>query len=165
MVLILAGIGIVTPGFMDLLLAFLRLALGVQAPPVVPWWVGLILIGGGILVFLVGVFGAENTQSGTASRLAFRINASNGIKRLHRLKPSGSIRIGRSRDNDLIIKDDYVSRHHCVVIVRNDHVEINDLNAHNITKINGVKARSGLINVNESFSIGATEFVLVRVGS
>jgi hypothetical protein len=47
--------------------------------------------------------------------------------------------------------------------VSDDYVVVRDLDSHNLTKINGVKGRAGIVSVNESLVVGRTELTLVRV--
>ncbi|PIT04469.1 hypothetical protein TSA1_29705 [Bradyrhizobium nitroreducens] len=75
---------------------------------------------------------------------------------------NSSISIGRGQDNDLIIKDDYVSKYHCIAEVHDDYIEVTDLAAHNAIKFNGVKARKGILRINDTMTVGQTELVLVR---
>jgi hypothetical protein len=161
-ILVIAGIGIIVPGFKDLLIEFLRVQLGLQPSPTAPYWVGMLLVGGGIFVASLG-FSRRNSAGGTVSGwLAFKINYPNGSRKFHRLPKNSALRIGRGKDNDLIIKDEYVSKYHCVVQVHDDHVEVNDLAAHNPIKFNGIRARKGVLFVNDSMTLGQTELVVVK---
>ncbi len=47
--------------------------------------------------------------------------------------------IGRSQDNDIVIDDPNVSKHHAQLHIDGDRIAINDLNSTNGTSINGVK--------------------------
>jgi hypothetical protein len=161
-ILIVAGIGIITPGFRDLIIEFLRSTLGLQPYPNAPYWVGIFLVAAGIFVFSLG-FGRRSASSGSDSGwLAFKINYANGSRKFHRLPRNSSLRIGRGRDNDLILKDEYVSKYHCVIEVHEDHVEVSDLAAHNPIKFNGIRARRGILFINDSMTLGQTELVVVR---
>jgi hypothetical protein len=161
-VLILAGVGVISLGLKELVAFVIGALFGVRPPEQVPYWVGLLLIATGVGIFVVGLFRPERRTVETCAELAFKINYANGSRRFHRLMCNSSFRIGRGEDNDLVINDEYVSKYHCVVRVGSDRVEIQDLAAHNLIKINGVKVRVGVLRAHDRMTIGRTELVLVQ---
>lgn len=55
------------------------------------------------------------------------------------MKDMDTVKIGRSSDNDEIITQGEVSRHHCELFCKNNKVFIKDLGSLNGTKVNGEK--------------------------
>ena len=66
--------------------------------------------------------------------------------------------IGRSSDNDVVINDPFVGRHHCQLIKNNDSsYNIVDLGSANGTYVNGARITGGTkIKVNDIIRIGNT---------
>lgn len=74
------------------------------------------------------------------------------------------IRIGRNNDNQIILEDEKVSRHHCSIIRHPDNrFEINDLNSTNKTFVNEVEVHSRDLNVGDLVRIGDTLFLFTTV--
>jgi len=69
---------------------------------------------------------------------------------------SGTVRIGRDSDNDIVIEDDLlVSRHHAEVRRRSDgHWEIVDLHSHNGTFVNGRRVENAVLDERDAVGIG-----------
>ncbi|MFF8960738.1 FHA domain-containing protein [Streptomyces sp. NPDC014894] len=76
--------------------------------------------------------------------------------------PARTVRIGRSGDNDLVIDDLTVSRHHAELRARPDggH-EIADLGSHNGTFLNGGPVARALVSPGDVIGIGHSAFCLV----
>jgi hypothetical protein len=159
LLLIAGGLGVITPGLKDAFISATKQVIGQQPSAETPYWVGLILIFAGLVVFAIGQFGRGQS---TATTLAFKIRYPDGTQTIYRVKDNSRIRVGRSEDNDLIFRDPYVSQHHCILQVRNEHVEVADLNATNVTRINEVETRGGILGVNETLTLGETKLTLVR---
>ena len=66
------------------------------------------------------------------------------------------ITIGRSSENDVVISDPYVGRHHCQIIENNGKYSISSINAKNGTYVNGRK-------INEE--TGLSDSDIVRIGN
>ena len=56
-----------------------------------------------------------------------------------------TIKIGRSSDNDFVLNENIVSRHHCELYSSNNKVYIKDLDSTNGTQVNGSKITSPTI--------------------
>ncbi len=70
------------------------------------------------------------------------------------------LRIGRTPDNDLIVADHEVSRHHCAITATDGGFVLTDLRSTNGTRINGVGVTSPrLLADGDALSIGGAEFV------
>ncbi|MEU6764170.1 FHA domain-containing protein [Streptomyces sp. NPDC046853] len=83
----------------------------------------------------------------------------------HQLALGRKMRIGRALENELVVSDLQVSRHHAEFTATPDgRFEIHDLGSHNGTYINGqpiAKSGSALIGPNDTVSVGHSTFRLV----
>jgi transcriptional regulator with PAS, ATPase and Fis domain len=84
------------------------------------------------------------------------------IKKFPLSKPA--ITIGRSSENDLIIDEDYVSRRHMRIDVKDTCIAIYDLNSTNGIYVEGTRVKQAVIQIGESFFVKGTSFIL-RDGS
>ncbi|MEY9988870.1 ABC-type multidrug transport system ATPase subunit/ABC-type multidrug transport system permease subunit [Streptomyces sp. V4I8] len=76
--------------------------------------------------------------------------------------PARAVRIGRAADNDLVIEDLIVSRHHAELRALPDGTyEITDLGSHNGTYLNGSSITSAPIGPGDIVGIGHSAFCLV----
>ncbi|WP_369269091.1 FHA domain-containing protein [Streptomyces sp. R11] len=76
--------------------------------------------------------------------------------------PTRAVRIGRAADNDLVIDDLVVSRHHAELHVLPDGTyEIADLGSHNRTYLNGSPVTTAPIGPGDIVGIGHSAFCLV----
>ncbi|MFJ9521771.1 FHA domain-containing protein [Kitasatospora sp. NPDC101801] len=81
--------------------------------------------------------------------------------RVRRL-PAKVTRIGRSEDNDLVLADLSVSRHHAELRVRPDgRYEITDLDSHNGTYLNGSPVHTAPVGADDLVGIGHSMLCLV----
>src|ERR1700676_1200364 len=72
------------------------------------------------------------------------------------------LRIGRSPDNDIVVPDLIVSRHHAELRETCDgQYEIVDLGGHNGTFVNGRRVTSAVLDVNDIVGIGHATFRVV----
>jgi transcriptional regulator with GAF, ATPase, and Fis domain len=70
----------------------------------------------------------------------------------------GIIRVGTSKDNDLVVTDDSVSHRHMEIRLRGDEVRVTDLRSTNGTTIDGVKIREAIVTPGAIIRIGDTAF-------
>nr|WP_234542427.1 FHA domain-containing protein [Streptomyces shenzhenensis] len=76
--------------------------------------------------------------------------------------PARTVRIGRAADNDVVVDDLIVSRHHAELRVRPDGShEIVDLDSHNGTYLNGRAVTHALLGPRDVVGIGHFAFCLV----
>ncbi|GAA2750479.1 FHA domain-containing protein [Kitasatospora cinereorecta] len=76
--------------------------------------------------------------------------------------PAKVVRIGRAPDNDLVVGDLSVSRHHAELRARADgRYEIADLESHNGTFLNGQPVLQALVGPGDLIGIGHSVFCLV----
>lgn len=73
-----------------------------------------------------------------------------------------TVTIGRNFDNDLVIREDFISRNHVRITRDEDSIVVSDLKSTNGININGENVREALIRVGESFILGKMEFFLKR---
>jgi adenylate cyclase len=66
----------------------------------------------------------------------------------------GEVKIGRASDNDLIINDFGVSRHHAKVVVDNGQCFIVDLESRNGTRVNNIPVTRRPLNDGDEVSLG-----------
>ena len=75
--------------------------------------------------------------------------------------PAKALRIGRIPDNDLVLRDLDVSRHHAELRKSSDGAyEIVDLGSHNGTFVNGRRVSSAVLSESDIVSIGRSTFRL-----
>lgn len=72
----------------------------------------------------------------------------------------GENSVGRCRDNDVILSDDSVSRHHARIVVEGSHVFVEDLKSSNGTKVAGQKVRCAPLMRDVSVTFGRIEVIL-----
>jgi len=72
------------------------------------------------------------------------------------------ITIGRSGENHLVIKEDFISRNHVKIQSKEDAIIVEDLGSTNGVNVGGEKVKKARINMGESFLLGKMEFFLRR---
>ncbi|MCP5106495.1 MAG: FHA domain-containing protein [bacterium] len=82
------------------------------------------------------------------------------IKKFPLDKPA--ITIGRSYENDLVIREDFISRNHVQIDGLEDAITIKDLGSTNGINVHGEKVKEAFIKIGESFILGKMEFFLKR---
>ncbi|MDT0453454.1 FHA domain-containing protein [Streptomyces sp. DSM 40473] len=81
--------------------------------------------------------------------------------RFHQMAVGRVMRIGRALDNDLVVSDLQVSRHHAEFRATPGGFEIVDLGSHNGTYVNGQPVRQQLIGPQDTVGVGHSTFRLV----
>jgi pSer/pThr/pTyr-binding forkhead associated (FHA) protein len=66
------------------------------------------------------------------------------------------IRIGRQSDNDLVVTDPGVSRHHAEIINTNGTCTLHDLGSTNGTYVNGTVVSEHALREGDRISLGST---------
>jgi len=80
------------------------------------------------------------------------------------LNQEGTMSVGRLSGNDIIIDDPSISRNHCLVYVKHNSVEIEDLQSTNGLQVRGERAtRRTEINVGDEVMIGNVKLHLREV--
>ena len=69
----------------------------------------------------------------------------------------GRLTIGKAADNDLVLSDDTVSRHHCEIVRAPDGLHVRDLESTNGTKIDGTRIREAMVTPGSVLKVGEVE--------
>jgi len=72
------------------------------------------------------------------------------------------VRIGRVPDNDLVLYDTGVSRHHCEIINDGDGFVLRDVGSANGTMLNGVLTTEASVKEGDEITVCATRFLFTR---
>jgi transcriptional regulator with GAF, ATPase, and Fis domain len=72
----------------------------------------------------------------------------------------GRVRIGKAPDNDLVLSDDTVSRHHCELIRSPDGIHVKDLESTNGTRVDGTRVREATVQPGSVLKVGEVEIAL-----
>jgi transcriptional regulator with GAF, ATPase, and Fis domain len=73
---------------------------------------------------------------------------------------TGTIRVGKAPDNDLVIPDDTVSRHHCELIRSVEGVIVKDLGSTNGTKVSGARVTEAIFPPGTIIRVGEVDIAL-----
>lgn len=73
----------------------------------------------------------------------------------------GQITIGRESSNGFCLSDPGVSRRHCAIRQMDEHYELNDLDSHNGTFLNGIPVKLQAINHGDKLRVGSSELVFL----
>jgi hypothetical protein len=99
--------------------------------------------------------------SAPAARL--RVIARDGDEQVHTFDGSG-LTIGRSADNDLVLSDSRVSRHHARISGRRGTLVYSDLGSTNGSRVNGVDVGELVLGAGDRIEIGDTVIVVEVAG-
>jgi DNA-binding NtrC family response regulator len=69
----------------------------------------------------------------------------------------GSLTVGQSSRNDVVLRDERVSRRHCVIEVARDCVRVRDLNSTNGTMVNGLRVTSADLTTGGTIGVGSVQ--------
>jgi transcriptional regulator with GAF, ATPase, and Fis domain len=76
-------------------------------------------------------------------------------------RPLGDkVRVGKAQDNDLVLSDDTVSRHHCELTRANDGVHVRDLGSTNGTRVQGARVSEAIVQPGTVLKVGEVEIAL-----
>jgi transcriptional regulator with GAF, ATPase, and Fis domain len=70
------------------------------------------------------------------------------------------LRIGKAPDNDLVLADDTVSRHHCELTRAPDGVHVRDLGSTNGTKVQGTRVSEAIVQPGVVLKVGEIEIAV-----
>jgi transcriptional regulator of acetoin/glycerol metabolism len=73
---------------------------------------------------------------------------------------SGTIKVGKAPDNELVLPDDTVSRHHCELTRTADGILVKDLSSTNGTKVNGARVQEATFPPGTVVKVGEVEISL-----
>ncbi len=71
-----------------------------------------------------------------------------------------TLRIGKAPDNDLVLADDTVSRHHCELTRGQGGIHVRDLGSTNGTKVQGARISEAVVSPGAVLKVGEVEIVL-----
>lgn len=75
----------------------------------------------------------------------------------HRVAVEGRpLGIGRGADNNLVVADPLLSRHHARIVPRNGRLVLSDLASHNGTRVNGRAVREAVLGAGDRVELGGT---------
>ena len=97
-------------------------------------------------------------RGGSSSGLVILVlsGMSKGVSR-----PLGQrLSIGKAPDNDLVLADDTVSRHHCELTRANDGVQVRDLGSTNGTRVQGARVTEAVLQPGAVLKVGEVEIAL-----
>jgi transcriptional regulator with GAF, ATPase, and Fis domain len=78
------------------------------------------------------------------------------------MRPLGArMTIGKASDNDLVLEDDTVSRHHCELVRTGQGIQVKDLGSTNGTKVEGIRVQEAILPPGSVLKVGEVE-ILVR---
>ncbi|HEX4474685.1 MAG TPA: FHA domain-containing protein, partial [Polyangiaceae bacterium] len=72
-------------------------------------------------------------------------------------------RIGKADDNELVLGDDTVSRHHCELVREGSAVRVRDLGSTNGTRVDGTRVTDALLSPGAVLKVGEVEIALRSV--
>lgn len=99
--------------------------------------------------------------SAPAARL--RIIARDGEEHVHEFDGSG-LTMGRAADNDLVIADSRVSRHHARIVGRRGTLVYADLGSTNGSRVNGVQVGELVLGAGDRIELGDTVIMVEVAG-
>ncbi len=97
----------------------------------------------------------QPSVASASPRARLRVVGPEGIER-HLTVDGGPYTIGRSDDNDLVVPDPLVSRHHARLVPRNGRLVLTDLASRNGTRVNGRAVRDAVLGAGDRIEIGGS---------
>jgi transcriptional regulator with GAF, ATPase, and Fis domain len=80
-----------------------------------------------------------------------------GVQRGRQVRLSQRMRVGKASDNDLVLEDDTVSRHHCELERRENGVFVRDLGSTNHTRIGRTAISEAVVEAGATIKVGGVE--------
>lgn len=110
-----------------------------------------------------GDAGEEQRDAGIGAELVVTDSKMSAFKPGDVVRLGRETRIGRGKNNDLKISDNFVSHNHARIIFREQNFFLEDLNSINGTYINGVRVREPLLlKSGDSLKIAGVTFKFAR---
>ncbi len=76
-------------------------------------------------------------------------------------RPVGTkLTIGKAPDNDLVLGDDTVSRHHCELVRAPEGIHVRDLDSTNGTRVDGTRVREATVAAGAVLRVGEVEIAI-----
>jgi transcriptional regulator with GAF, ATPase, and Fis domain len=95
-----------------------------------------------------------------AGQLGLQAVILSGNHKGHSVVLGGHTRIGKSGDNDIVLTDDTVSRHHCELLRAPDGVHVRDLESTNGTRVDGTRIREAVLGTGQVLKVGEVEIAV-----
>lgn len=73
------------------------------------------------------------------------------------------VSIGRGVDNNIVLEDDMVSRHHCAILCKMNKYELEDLGSTNKTMVNGAEISDKILTIGDQIQVGNAVFLFSTV--
>ncbi len=99
----------------------------------------------------------EETPTLHLRRCTLSVKLANGETELHSFEKE-EVCIGGMADNDVVMRDNTVSRYHCKIVQEDTGYVLVDLRSTNGTFINGVRIREAYLEPNCTIAVGKQEF-------
>jgi hypothetical protein len=99
----------------------------------------------------------------SAPSARLRVIDRDGVERIHTFDGSG-LTIGRSADNDLVLADSRVSRHHARISGRRGTLVYADLGSTNGSRVNGVEVGELVLGAGDRIELGDTLIIVEVAG-
>ena len=84
----------------------------------------------------------------------------NGAQRGQRVRLVDRLRVGKAPENDLVLSDDTVSRHHCELERRAQGVLVRDLGSTNHTRVGRTAVNEAVVESGATISVGGVDLSL-----
>ena len=94
------------------------------------------------------------------SRVGIHVVVLSGSARGASRPLADKLRVGKAQDNDLVLNDDTVSRHHCELTRANDGVHVRDLGSTNGTRVQGARVSEAIVQPGTVLKVGEVELAL-----
>ena len=96
----------------------------------------------------------------SGSTLAIQVTILSGSKKGATHALNDKVKIGKAPDNDIVLADDTVSRHHCELVRVADGILIRDLGSTNGTRVSGARVQEGTFPPGTILKVGEVEIAL-----
>jgi DNA-binding NtrC family response regulator len=94
------------------------------------------------------------------STLTIQVTILSGSRKGATFALTQTLRIGKAPDNDIVLTDDTVSRHHCELVRVADGISIRDLGSTNGTRVGGARVQEGTFPPGTILKVGEVEIGL-----
>jgi transcriptional regulator with GAF, ATPase, and Fis domain len=103
---------------------------------------------------------ATRAVQGTESNVGIQALVLSGRAKGTSCKIGDKLRIGKAPDNELVLADDTVSRHHCELTRVDGGIHVRDLGSTNGTRVHGARVSEAVVPPGSVLQVGEVEIVL-----
>ncbi len=104
-------------------------------------------------------WGSDAAGSGKSSPYLRIITALEKVTDFPLTQPT--IRIGRDKDNDIVLSDPRISRHHAEIVRTEEGYVVSDLGSANRIRVNGEKVIRALLQPQDEIEVGPTKLIFM----